>query len=98
VRKVNERLREDCALLDEKSYGDNWVCVIEGDGLDAELPQLKIGNSAISLFQEDIERFLKFVGKGQEEKDIDPASLYVGAIGKMDDSHWDGAVREFFGR
>jgi CheY-like chemotaxis protein len=98
VRKINEQLRKDCASLDDMPYGDNWVCVIDGEGLDAELPNLKIGNSAISFIQEDIERFRNFMLEDRKEEPADPSSLYIGAIGKMDDAHWNHAVREFFGR
>jgi CheY-like chemotaxis protein/glycine cleavage system H lipoate-binding protein len=98
VQKINEHLQRDSRLLDEMPYGENWVCVIDGDGLDEELPALKIGNSAITFFQEDIERFKAFVRDDRADEDLDPAALYTGAIGKMDDMHWDRAVKEFFGR
>ena len=98
VTAVNERLRRDCGLLDEMPYGENWICMIEGDGLDDELPQLKIGNSAITLFQQDIERFQQFVDKDREEDEPDEEALFIGAIGRMDDAHWNSAVKEFFDR
>jgi CheY-like chemotaxis protein len=98
VREINERLRGDGGLLDEMAYGENWVCVIEGEGLDDELPKLKIGNSAIAFYQEDIERFAQFVHRDPANDDPESASDYAGAIGKMDDAHWNSAVREFFGR
>jgi len=98
VVKINEVLRKDCAMLGETSYGKNWICVINGDDLDAELPRLKIGRSAVALFQEDIDRFQDFVQKATDREVSDPASLCIGAIGKMDDTRWETAVREFFGR
>jgi CheY-like chemotaxis protein len=97
VVKVNEDLREDCTMLEEMSYGNNWVCVIEGDDLDAELPHLNIGRSAVAFFQEDIDRFLAFVQKANGREDSDPASLCIGAIEKMDDARWETTVKEFFG-
>jgi len=98
VLKINEVLRKDCAMLGETSYGENWICVINADDLDAELPQLKIGRSAVALFQEDIDRFQTFVQKAEDSKVSDPASLCIGAIEKMDDTRWETTVREFFGR
>jgi len=97
VVKINEELRKDSAMLEETPYGENWICVIEGDDLDAELPQLKIGRSAVAFFQEDIDRFLAFVQKASGTEVSDPASLCVGAIEKMDDARWDTTVKEFFG-
>jgi CheY-like chemotaxis protein len=98
VKQINERLRDDGAGLDEMAYGENWVCVIDGEGLDEELPKLMIGNSAIAFYQEDIERFQQFVHRDSANEGPESAAEYEGAIGKMDDAHWNSAVREFFGR
>jgi glycine cleavage system H lipoate-binding protein len=98
VVKINEDLREDCAMLEEMSYGKNWICVIDGDDLDAELPRLKIGKSAVALFQEDIDRFQAYVQKANGREISDPASLCIGAIEKLDDTRWETTVKEFFGR
>ena len=98
VVKINEVLRKDCAVLGDTPYGKNWICVIDGDDLDAELPKLKIGKSAVALFQEDIDRFQAFVQKANGREVSDPASLCIGAIDKMDDARWETTVREFFGR
>ena len=97
VVKINEDLGQDCAKLEEMSYGKNWICVIEGDDLDAELSQLKIGKSAVALFQEDIDRFQAYVQKANGGEVTDPASLCIGAIEKMDDARWVTTVKEFFG-
>ena len=96
VVKINEDLGQDCAKLEEMSYGKNWICVIEGDDLDAELSHLKIGKSAVALFQEDIDRFQAYVQKANGGEVTDPASLCIGAIEKMDDARWDTTVKEFF--
>jgi len=97
VVKINEDLRADSALLEETPYGENWICVIDGDDLDAELPQLKIGRSAVTFFQEDIDRFQAFVQKASGTGVTDPSSLCIGAIEKMDDARWNATVKEFFG-
>jgi len=98
IVKINEDLREDCSMLEEMSYGKNWICVIDGDDLDAELPNLKIGKSAVALFQEDIDRFQAFVQKANGREVSDPASLCIGAIEELDDARWETTVKEFFGR
>ncbi len=95
--KINQDLREDAAILEETPYGESWICVIDGDNLDAELPQLKIGRSVVALFQEDIDRFQAFVQKASGTEVSDPATLCIGAIEKMDDAQWDATVKEFFG-
>ncbi len=97
VVKVNERLGRNCARLDETPYGKNWICVIDGEILDAELPGLKIGKSAVAFFQEEIERFLEFLHKADGADVDDPASLCLGAIEKLEGDRWQSAVEEFFG-
>jgi CheY-like chemotaxis protein len=98
VVKTNDNMKKDCAVLEETSYGQNWICVIDGNNLDAELTQLKIGRAAVALFQEDIDRFQAFVQKTTGREVTDPAALCIGAIEELDDSQWETAVKEFFGR
>jgi CheY-like chemotaxis protein len=98
VVKVNEVLRGNWAMLEETPFGDSWVCVIEGDDLDAELSQLKIGKSAVAFIQEDIYRFQDFAKQASKLEDSDAATLCVGAIENLDDAGWEASVREFFGR
>ena len=98
VVRINENLRKDCSSLEQNSYGQNWICVIEGTNLDAELPQLKIGKSAVTFFQEDIDRFKAFVQKASGHDLTGPESLFVGVIKKLDDAGWETAVKEFYGR
>jgi hypothetical protein len=74
-------------------YHKNWVCVIDGDNLDAELPQLKIGKSAVALFQQDIERFraaMKQAAGGEE------GALSVGDLSRLDAPRWESVVKDFF--
>jgi CheY-like chemotaxis protein len=97
VVKINEKLAKDCSVLEQMPYGKNWICTIEGNDLDAELPHLKIGKSAIALFQEDIDRFQAFLQKANGGEVSDPASLCIGAIEQMDDARWQTSVKEFFG-
>ena len=67
-----------------------------GSDLDAELPQLKIGKSAVAFFQEDIDRFQAFEQEANNREDSDPAPLFIGAIEKMDDARWETTVKKFF--
>ena len=98
VVKVNEDLRENRTMLEETPFGESWVCVIEGDDLDAELSQLKIGKSAVAFIQEDINRFQEFAKQASSLEVSDPATLCIGAIENLDDAGWEASVKEFFGR
>ena len=98
VVKVNGDLGGNNGMLENLSYGRSWVCVIEGENLDEELPGLQIGKSAVALFQEDIDRFRAFLHKGGNSEATDPAALCIGAFENFDDARWESAAREFFGR
>jgi len=97
VVKTNTALREDPASRGNLSYGQDWICVVEGDDLDNELPKLKIGKSAVAFFQEEIDRFKAFLGKAQGGSGADTAALCIGAFETLDDSQWEAAARKFFG-
>jgi CheY-like chemotaxis protein/glycine cleavage system H lipoate-binding protein len=100
VTKVNQELAEDCEALDMTPYGNNWVCVIDGDNLDVEVPALKIGKSAVALFQEDVDRFRELMKKMLKSgPDGGPdESVYAGELQQLDDSQWEIIVKEFFRR
>ncbi|MGK2925414.1 MAG: hypothetical protein ACSLE2_07315, partial [Lysobacterales bacterium] len=64
--------------------------------LDAELPNLKIGKSAVAFFQQEIDRFKDFLQKAEGGEAADPAALCIGALESLDDAGWDKAVKAFF--
>ena len=97
VIKVNADLAEDCEALESTPYQKNWVCVINGDNLDAELPALKIGKSAVALYQEDIDRLISVIRENAPVGDRH-APLHVGQLAEMDDNRWERTVEEFFRR
>ena len=97
VLKVNEKLNEHREGLDVTSYHDRWICVIDGESLDVEIPMLKIGKAAAVLFQEDIERFVAFA-KTNAPDFVSSELLCVGAMERLDDARWEQATKEFFGR
>lgn len=95
---VNESLRVEPNRLEETPYGDQWVCLIESDNLDDELKGMKIGKSAIVYLQDEIDRFQAFAREDSDPDIPEEDLLSVGAIGRMDDKHWDSAIETFFHR
>ncbi len=99
VVKINQALGEDCGALALTPYYGNWVCVIEGDNLDAEVSALKIGKSAVALFQEDLEKFRaamqRLAGSGAVKARLDGA-VYAGELEHLDEANWENMVKEFF--
>lgn len=98
VVSTNQELRKDPGMFRDQPYGKNWICVVAGEDLDAELPGLKIGKSAVAFFQDEIDRFRAFAQKPGGGDAPDPASLCSAAMEKLDDARWEAAVKEFFAR
>lgn len=95
VVMTNAQLAANAGAIEDFAYGGNWVCVIEGDDLDAELGTLKIGKAAVAFFQEEVGRFqalLQNAGIPAGE------ALRTGALGKLGDSDWNKAAQQFFAK
>jgi len=98
VTRINVALREDLDMLEDTAYGKSWICAIDSDNLDAELRQLHIGKSAVDFFHTDLDRVKTFLEKSNAPQSLEGSVLFVGAIEALDDSRWEKAVTEFFGR
>jgi hypothetical protein len=101
VVKVNQALNETIDDLDVTPYHSHWICMVDGESLDAELPSLKIGKSAVAFFQEEIERFVAFMKEAAAAEATGPATdnaLCIGAMERLNDDQWDRAAKEFFSR
>jgi CheY-like chemotaxis protein len=106
VFKTNSALPNNLSVLDTNSYGKNWICLIDPDDLDLEIQNLKIGNSAVAFFQEEIEQFRnrmkQFISEDQKAlKGVSSGNgkgLVWGKIGQLSEQSWKKLVREFFER
>ncbi|MFI5362400.1 MAG: response regulator [Elusimicrobiota bacterium] len=98
VVKINQALSEDLEALEMTPYHKNWICVIEGDNLDVEVPALKIGRSAVALFQTDIDRFKTAVKGAAGGPSRPEEALSIGGLQKLDDAQEELIAKEFFRR
>ena len=57
VSQVNTLLKDNLAALDVTPYERNWICALDTEKIDDEIKGMSIGKSAVTLFQEDIEKF-----------------------------------------
>ncbi len=99
VKEINKFINEEIDSLNVTSYDQNWICEIDADELDSEIPTLKIGKSAVSFYQEDIERLqaLKKKTKTGKEAELEPEGLiFAGEMEKLDDISWKRFAEEFF--
>ncbi len=99
VKEINKFINEEIDSLNVTSYDQNWICEIDADELDSEISTLKIGKSAVSFYQEDIERLqaLKKKTKTGKEAELEPEGLiFAGEMEKLDDISWKRFAEEFF--
>ncbi len=102
VSQINTLLKENLDALDITPYERNWVCALDAENIDNEIKDMAIGKSAVSLFQEDIEKFkvvmlevMKSEKKGDEYLED---GLYIGQLEKLNDVNWNKIIAEFFVR
>jgi CheY-like chemotaxis protein/glycine cleavage system H lipoate-binding protein len=89
--------------LEKTPYENNWICIIDADQLDAELPELKIGNSAVSFYREELARFRAMAQKmtrtTSDGGDGDRGEeLYAGELQDFNDRDYLEIVSAFFER
>ena len=87
VVRLNAELGGDTEALERTPYQKNWVCEIDADNLDVELPRLSIGKAAVNRYQDDLERLQKILGDGKP---------HVGELELLGDAQWEKVAAEFF--
>lgn len=98
VKELNKFVNEDTESLDVTTYEQNWICEIDADELDVEIPQLKIGKAAVSFYQDDIDKLKEMKSKlktGKEEFEPDGV-IYTGEMEKLDNISWKRFAETFF--
>lgn len=99
VIKINKPLQYDVELLNVTPYDSNWICIIDAEDLDTELKNLKIGKTAVSLYQDDIEHFVdlrKKTLKPVKEGEYENSEIYVGELEGLDEPNWNRVSIELF--
>ena len=102
VSQINTILKDNIDALDVTPYERNWVCALDAENLDNEIKEMHIGKSAVTFFQEDIEKFksifteiMKSEKKGDEYVEN---GLFIGQLEKLNDVNWNKVIAEFFVR
>ncbi len=96
VLETNNELIESLDTLKINSYDKNWICKIDADNLDEELKNLKIGKSAVTLYQEDIDKCKNIVIQSLENKEYQPDDLYIGVLESIEDKYFNMIVADLF--
>jgi len=87
IIKVNSDLNQRLDDLDITPYDRNWVCVLEANNLDKEVKELKIGKTAVSFFQNEIEKCIGQFKELIKDKKSDK-------IGSEDNGHYTGIIEK----
>lgn len=106
ILKTNAALLNNLNALDANPYGKNWICIIDANNLDTEIQYLRIGNSAVSYYQEEIDKYRNWMGQlvSDDRKILQEISagngkgLVWGKIGQLSEQGWNKAVTQFFDR
>ncbi|PJA96257.1 MAG: histidine kinase [Ignavibacteriales bacterium CG_4_9_14_3_um_filter_34_10] len=101
VIRINEKLKNEIELLNESSYGENWVCLIEAENLDDELKELKIGKSAIAMFESDLDMLiyaLKKFDTFSDEKEYKIGKNIFNLREKLSENQYFSVLYEIFSK
>jgi CheY-like chemotaxis protein len=93
IIRVNTILTTNLEALDISPYNSNWICVIDSSNFDEEIKSLSIGNSAVTFYQNELDKFIelrKSAGKPEDEQ------LYIGEFEKFSDVDWEKMSTVFF--
>jgi len=101
IIKLNSELTNHLSDLKITPYAKNWICSLDAEKLDDELKELKIGKSAISFYQEEIEHchsaFKDLVNQRNEEKELSGKNGRItGVFEKIDEKDLSKLVNRFF--
>ena len=99
VKEVNKFINNELDSLDFTPYDKNYICEVDADELDSELPNLKIGKTAVSFYQDDIEKLQSLKKKTMTGKEVEleiAGAIFAGEMEKLDDINWKRFAEEFF--
>lgn len=101
IVKINETLKQDLSLLEETPYNENYICLIEPDNLDDELKELKIGKSAVALFESDLDILilaLKKFDTFSDESEYKIGKNIFNLRSKLSENQYYSLLLEVFGK
>jgi len=96
VTKINSPLKNEIESLDITPYESNWICILDADNLDTEIKNMKIGKTAVTYYQEDIDRLIGLRKKSGTSSSNSYDELQEGEFEKLNDTEFYSMVSEFF--
>lgn len=101
ITKINKHLAENLDELELTPYDDNWICQIDASTLDEELGSLKIGQSAVAFFNDEINKLSDYVKKSvssttDESRIPADGHVYMGELEVLKDKDINAIINDFF--
>ncbi|MEW6195292.1 MAG: response regulator [Bacteroidota bacterium] len=96
VKAINHELIDEIELLEFSTYDKNWICVVDAEKLETELQQLKIGKSAVTFYQEEIDRYVNLMNDVTKNEKNGSYDLYAGQLENLNEKDWYLVTGEFF--
>ena len=96
VKSINHEISENLEALEYTPYGKNWICIIDADKLDSELQQLKIGKSAVTFYQEEIEKYINKMKEIVKKESPMEEEMFWGQLENLEEKDWYIITGEFF--
>lgn len=96
IKSINHELIDEIEMLDYTTYDKNWICTIDAEKLETEIQQLKIGKTAVSFYQEEIDRFVKVMNDIMKKEETGTYDLYMGQLENLTEKDWYFVTGEFF--
>ncbi len=101
IIKTNNELVDNLESLSQNPYDKNWICIVDAENLDSELKTLAIGKSAVSLYQEDIDKCKKLIIEclnqhGSKSSTTSTEDLYIGVMENIEDKYFNMIVADLF--
>ncbi len=101
VVNINTTLARSAEALERTPYESNWICILDGDQLDTELPELKIGNAAVAFYREELDRFRTLARKMSRvnaQGETPTEEMYAGELQDFNDRDHQEIVTALFER
>jgi CheY-like chemotaxis protein len=99
INSINNELAQNLAWLEKQPYEKGWICSIKPDQLAAELENLKIGEKAVTWYQQEIKRVRELLapenGNGHLDGVAEMASLVEGQLEEVDARTWEKFAASF---
>jgi len=101
IVKINSHLLNNLDLLEISCYDKSWICTIDADNIDADVKDLKIGQSAVSFFQDEINGCKShfktlYEARRHDENLAEHNGFLFGKIDRLNDKEWENTVNKFF--